>query len=641
MIKIRLQGKDERNYEKGIVALDVAKDISEGLARSVVGVKIDGKVCDLMTPLTDDCDIEFLKFADKDGKMVFWHTSTHIMAQAVKRLYPNAKLGTGPALDNGFYYDIDLEEKLTVEDLEKIEKEMKNIVSESLDIVRKEVSRNEAIEIMKNRNEDYKVEIINGLPEDATISLYQQGEFIDLCAGPHLPNTKYVKAFKLTSIAGAYWRADANNKQLQRLYGVSFEKKKELDEYLKLLEEAKLRDHRKLGKELDLFSMHEEGPGFPFFHPKGMVLRNTLEKFWRQEHEKAGYDEIKTPIILNEALWHQSGHWDHYKENMYFTKIDDEDYAIKPMNCPGSILTYKSHLFSYRDLPLRWAEMGQVHRHELSGALHGLMRVRTFTQDDAHLYVLPSQVKDELIGVIELADYVYSIFNFKYHVELSTRPENSMGTQEQWDIATNGLIAALEEKNINYIVNEGDGAFYGPKIDFHLQDAIGRTWQCGTIQLDFQLPERFDIHYIDNNNEKQRPVMLHRTIFGSIERFIGILIEHFAGKFPLWLSPVQVKILPISDKFADYAYEVQKELKNRGIRVNVDARAEKIGFKIREAQLEKVPYMLVIGEKEVENNTIAVRSRDLGDLGSMKKEEVIEKFVKEIEEKKIITPKED
>jgi len=641
MLKIRLQGKDERNYERGILALDVAKDISEGLARSVVGAKINGKVCDLMTPLTDDCDIEFLKFADKDGKMVFWHTSTHIMAQAVKRLYPNAKLGTGPALDNGFYYDIDLEEKLTVEDLEKIEKEMKNIVSESLDIVRKEVSRNEAIEIMKNRNEDYKIEIINGLPEDATISLYQQGEFIDLCAGPHLPNTKYVKAFKLTSIAGAYWRADANNKQLQRLYGISFEKKKELDEYLKLLEEAKLRDHRKLGKELDLFSMHEEGPGFPFFHPKGMVLRNTLEKFWREEHEKAGYDEIKTPIILNEALWHQSGHWDHYKENMYFTKIDGEDYAIKPMNCPGSILTYKTHLFSYRDLPLRWAEMGQVHRHELSGALHGLMRVRTFTQDDAHLYVLPSQVKDELIGVIELADYIYNIFNFKYHVELSTRPENSMGTQEQWDIATNGLIAALEEKNIKYIVNEGDGAFYGPKIDFHLQDAIGRTWQCGTIQLDFQMPERFDIHYIDSNNEKQRPVMLHRTVFGSIERFIGILIEHFAGKFPLWLSPLQVKILPISDKFVDYAYEVQKELKKLGIRVNVDARAEKIGFKIREAQLEKVPYMLVIGEKEVENNTLSVRSRDLGDLGSMKKEEVIEKFVKEIEEKKIITAKED
>lgn len=641
MLKIRLQGKDERNYEKGILALDVAKDISEGLARSVVGAKINGKVCDLMTPLTEDCDIEFLKFEDKDGKMVFWHTSTHIMAQAVKRLYPNAKLGTGPALDNGFYYDIDLEEKLTVEDLEKIEKEMKNIVSESLDIVRKEVSRNEAIEIMKSRNEDYKIEIINGLPEDATISLYQQGEFIDLCAGPHLPNTKYVKAFKLTSIAGAYWRADANNKQLQRLYGISFEKKKELDEYLKLLEEAKLRDHRKLGKELDLFSMHEEGPGFPFFHPKGMVLRNTLEKFWREEHEKAGYDEIKTPIILNEALWHQSGHWDHYKENMYFTKIDGEDYAIKPMNCPGSILTYKTHLFSYRDLPLRWAEMGQVHRHELSGALHGLMRVRTFTQDDAHLYVLPSQVKDELIGVIELADYIYNIFNFKYHVELSTRPENSMGTQEQWDIATNGLIAALEEKNIKYIVNEGDGAFYGPKIDFHLQDAIGRTWQCGTIQLDFQMPERFDIHYIDSNNEKQRPVMLHRTVFGSIERFIGILIEHFAGKFPLWLSPVQVKILPISDKFVDYAYEVQKELKKLGIRVNVDARAEKIGFKIREAQLEKVPYMLVIGEKEVENNTLSVRSRDLGDLGSMKKEEVIEKFVKEIEEKKIITAKED
>ena len=636
MIKITLQGKDEKTYQEGVIALDIAKDISEGFARSLVGAKINGKVYDLMTPIKEDCDIEFLKFADKDGKMVFWHTSTHIMAQAVKRLYPNAKLGTGPALDNGFYYDIDLDEKLTQDDLEKIEAEIKKIVSESLDIIRKEVSKQEAVDIMKKRGEDYKLEIIESLDENAVISLYEQGEFVDLCAGPHLPNTKFVKAVKLTSIAGAYWRADANNKQLQRLYGISFEKKKELDDYLKLLEEAKLRDHRKLGKELDLFSMHEEGPGFPFFHPKGMILRNRLESFWREEHEKRGYDEIKTPIILNEELWHQSGHWDHYKENMYFTKIDDEDYAIKPMNCPGSILTYKSYMFSYRDLPLRWAEMGLVHRHELSGALHGLMRVRAFTQDDAHLYVLPSQVKDELIGVIELADYVYSIFNFKYHVELSTRPENSMGTEEQWNIATNGLIDALKEKNIDYIVNEGDGAFYGPKIDFHLQDAIGRTWQCGTIQLDFQMPERFDIHYIDSNNEKKRPVMLHRTIFGSIERFIGILIEHFAGKFPLWLSPVQVKILPISDKFNDYAYEVQKELKSLGFRVEVDSRAEKIGFKIRESQLEKVPYMLVVGEKEEQTNSVAVRSRDLGDLGQISRQDLISKLQKENDEKIIL-----
>lgn len=640
MIKVRLQGKDERNYQEGIIALDIAKDISEGLARSVVGAKIDGKVCDLMTPITKDCDISFLKFADKEGKSVFWHTSTHIMAQAVKRLYPNAKLGTGPALDNGFYYDIDLEEKLTQDDLEKIEAEMKKIVSEGHDIKRMEVPRQKAIELMKERNETYKIEIIDGLAEDETISLYEQGEFLDLCAGPHLPNTKYVKAFKLTSVAGAYWRANAENKQLQRLYGISFEKKKDLDEYLKLLEEAKLRDHRKLGKELNLFSMHEEGPGFPFFHAKGMVLRNNLESFWREEHQKRGYDEIKTPIILNEDLWHQSGHWDHYKENMYFTEIDDEDYAIKPMNCPGSILTYKSHMFSYRDLPIRWAEMGLVHRHELSGALHGLMRVRAFTQDDAHLYVLPSQIKDELMGVIELEDYIYNIFGFKYHVELSTRPENSMGTQEQWDIATNGLIEALKEKNIEYIVNEGDGAFYGPKIDFHLEDAIGRTWQCGTIQLDFQMPERFDINYIDSDNEKKRPVMIHRTVYGSIERFIGILIEHFAGKFPLWLSPVQAKILPISDKFNDYAYDLRDELKDLGFRVEVDSRAEKIGFKIREAQLEKVPYMFVVGEKEQETNSVAVRSRDLGDLGQMPKTDLFEKLQKENDEKLIIKAEE-
>ena len=630
MLKIRLQGKDERNYERGILALDVAKDISEGLARSVVGAKINGKVCDLMTPLTDDCDIEFLKFADKDGKMVFWHTSTHIMAQAVKRLYPNAKLGTGPALDNGFYYDIDLEEKFTVEDLEKIEKEMKNIVSESLDIVRKEVSRNEAIEIMKSRNEDYKIEIINGLPEDATISLYQQGEFIDLCAGPHLPNTKYVKAFKLTSIAGAYWRADANNKQLQRLYGISFEKKKELDEYLKLLEEAKLRDHRKLGKELDLFSMHEEGPGFPFFHPKGMVLRNTLEKFWREEHEKAGYDEIKTPIILNEALWHQSGHWDHYKENMYFTKIDGEDYAIKPMNCPGSILTYKTHLFSYRDLPLRWAEMGQVHRHELSGALHGLMRVRAFTQDDAHVFCTKEQIEEQIIEIIDLYDKFYTLFGFEYHIELSTKPDKAIGSDEIWEMAEANLKSALEHKGIDYKLNPGDGAFYGPKIDFKMKDSIGRIWQCGTIQLDFNLPQRFEMSYIGADGEKHEPVMIHRAMYGSLERFLGILIEHYAGAFPIWLAPVQARILTISDEQVPFAKEVFKKLQEAGIRVEIDTRVEKIGYKIREANGDqKIPVQLIIGKNEVANNEVNVRRFGSQDSQNVSVDEIVNILIEE------------
>lgn len=635
MIKISLQGKPYKEYDEPIVAWDIAKEISMGLYKSALAVKINGELKDLKQVIDRDSDLEFLKFEDKGGKHAFWHTSTHIMAQAVKRLYPEAKFGTGPALDIGFYYDIDLDEKLTDQDLEKIEKEFEKIVKENLEVERKEVSRQEAIDIMKKRNEPYKLEIIEDLPEDSTISLYEQGEFIDLCSGPHIPNTSYVKAVKLTSIAGAYWRADANNKQLQRIYGVSFPKKGQLDEYLKQLEEAKLRDHRKLGKEMDLFSIHEEGPGFPFFHPKGMVLRNIIEQFWREEHFKRGYDEIKTPMILNEALWHQSGHWDHYKENMYFTTIDDQNYAIKPMNCPGSILIYNSKIYSYRDLPLRWAEMGLVHRHELSGALHGLMRVRAFTQDDAHLFVLPSQITDEIVGIIELENYIYSVFGFKYHVELSTRPENSMGTEEQWDMATEGLRKALEQKDISYIVNEGDGAFYGPKIDFHLEDAIGRTWQCGTIQLDFQLPERFDMSYIDSDGEKKQPVMIHRTVLGSMERFIGILIEHFAGKFPLWVAPVQIKVLPISDKFAGYAKEIQDRFQKEGFRVELDDRNEKIGYKIRQAQVEKVPYMFIIGEKEEEAKTISVRSRDEGELGAKGIDEIVKTLKEENDTKKM------
>lgn len=634
MIKITLQGKDEKSYEKGVMPEKIARDISDGLFNSSVALTVNGNVQDFLTPITEDADISFLKLDDEGGKKAFWHTSTHIMAQAVKRLYPEAKLGTGPALENGFYYDIDLDVPINEEVIAKIEAQMQKIVSEKIDIERKVVSRNEAISIMKERGEDYKVEIINSIPEDEDVSLYSHGEFVDLCAGPHLTNTKYVKAFKITSVAGAYWRADANNKQLQRLYGISFDKKSKLDDYLKMLEEAKERDHRKIGKEMDLFSIHEEGPGFPFFHPKGMVFRNLLEAFWRDEHRKAGYDEIKTPIILNEELWHRSGHWDHYKENMYFTTIDEENYAIKPMNCPGSILVYNSSPHSYRDLPLRWGEMGQVHRHELSGALHGLMRVRSFTQDDAHLFILPSQVKDELVGVINLFERVYSVFGFEYNVELSTRPENSMGTDEQWELATNGLKSALEEKNMKYIINEGDGAFYGPKIDFHLKDAIGRTWQCGTIQLDFQLPERFDMTYAASDGEKKRPIMIHRTVFGSIERFIGILIEHYAGKFPMWLAPVQMKVMSISEKFNDYSSEVAKTLKENGFRVEFDDRNEKIGYKIRQAQLEKVPYMIVIGEKEQEEKNVSVRSRDEGDLGSKTLDEFIKEMNEKIEDKK-------
>lgn len=633
MIKVTLKDGSSKEYPQGITVYEVAQDISMGLARAAVAAQVDGKTVDLMHPLNDDCQINILTFEDKEGKKAFWHTSAHIMAQAVKRLFPDVKLAIGPAIDNGFYYDFDTDRSFTPEDLDAIEAEMKKIVKEDLKLERFVLPRQEAIDYVADQNETYKVELIEELPQDSEISFYKQGEFVDLCAGPHLPSTGRVKAFKLLSLAGAYWRGDEKNKMLQRIYGISFPKKSQLDEYLARLEEAKKRDHRKLGKELDLFSIHEEGPGFPFFHPKGMVLRNILEDFWRQEHIKRGYEEIKTPIILNQDLWKRSGHWDHYQENMYFTKIDENDYAVKPMNCPGSMIVYKRKMHSYRDLPIRMAELGLVHRHELSGVLHGLMRVRCFTQDDAHIFMLPEQVKDEIVGVIDLVDYIYKQFGFNYHVELSTRPENAMGSQEDWDMATNALREALEEKNMEYVINEGDGAFYGPKIDFHLEDSIGRTWQCGTIQLDFQMPDRFDLTYIGPDGEKHRPVMLHRAIFGSLERFIGILIEHYAGAFPTWLAPVQVRLLSITDRSNEYIEKLTKEFEAAGIRVETDLRNEKIGYKIREARLQRIPYMLIVGDKEVENQQVSVRSRDEGDLGPMYVKDFLDKIQKEISQK--------
>lgn len=635
LINIKLKDGSVIQYEKGMTALDIASDISKGLARVALAAQIDGQVMDLMTEIHKDSELNILKFDDDGGKKAFWHTSAHIMAQAVKRIFPEAKLAIGPAIDNGFYYDFDVDRPFTPEDLELIEKEMRKIVKEDLSLQRFELPRDEAIALMEEKGEPYKVELIEDLPEDEHISFYRQGEFVDLCAGPHIPSTGKVRAFKLLSVAGAYWRGDENNKMLQRIYGTSFTKKSHLDEYLERLEEAKKRDHRKLGKELDLFSIREEGPGFPFFHPKGMVIKNTLESFWRKEHIRHGYQEIQTPMILNRDLWIRSGHWDHYQENMYFTKIDDMDYAVKPMNCPGSMLVYKRHIHSYRDLPLRMGELGLVHRHELSGTLHGLMRVRCFTQDDAHLFMLPEQIKDEIIGIIDMVDYFYNIFGFKYHVELSTRPEDSMGSDEDWERAIDALKEALEEKNMPYILNEGDGAFYGPKIDFHLEDCLGRTWQCGTIQLDFQMPERFDLTYIGADGERHRPVMIHRVIFGSIERFIGILIEHFAGAFPTWIAPVQVKVMSISEKTSEYVDEIVSKLAEHDIRVEADNRNEKIGYKIREAQLEKVPYMLIVGDREAESRTISVRSRSRGDLGTMGIEEFIAKIQEEIESKAI------
>ncbi|NEZ47724.1 threonine--tRNA ligase [Clostridium niameyense] len=633
MIKVTLKDGKVMEFEQGTTISDVAMKISPALYKKAIVAKVDGETKDLMTALDKDCNLEILDFKDEMGKWTLRHTASHILAQAVKRLYPQVKLAIGPAIDTGFYYDFDVDFTFTPEMLEKVEKEIEKIVKEDEKLERFELPREEAIKYMKEKNEPYKVELIEDLPEGAVISFYKQGDFVDLCAGPHVPSTKKVKAIKLLSVAGAYWRGDEKNKMLQRIYGTAFTKKSELEEYLNMLEEAKKRDHRKIGKELDLFTMHEEGPGFPFFHPKGIVLRNILESFWREEHTKAGYQEIRTPLILNEALWHQSGHWDHYKENMYFTKIDNEDYAIKPMNCPGGILVYKNSMHSYRELPLRLSELGIVHRHELSGALHGLMRVRCFTQDDAHLFMTKEQIKDEIVGVIRLIDKFYKVFGFEYFVELSTRPEDSMGSDEDWEVATEGLIEALKVVGKEYKLNEGDGAFYGPKIDFHLKDCIGRTWQCGTIQLDFQMPERFDLNYIGKDGEKHRPVMVHRTIYGSVERFIGILIEQFAGAFPAWLAPVQVKLMNITDNQFDYLKNIESELKENNIRVEIDTRNEKIGYKIREAQLQKVPYMLVIGDKEMESGKVSVRSRKDGDLGSMDLQEFISRIEKECVEK--------
>lgn len=630
MIRVTLKDGSIQEFQSGITVKSVAESISAGLARIVLAGEVDGKVKDLTYQLEWDCTLNLLTFEDEGGKNAYRHTASHVLAQAVKRVFPNVKLAIGPAIQNGFYYDFETDKNFSPEDLTRLEKEMEKIIKEDFVLERFTLPRDEAIKFMEERDEPYKVELIKDLPEGEEISFYKQGDFVDLCAGPHLPSTGKLKAIKLMNAAGAYWRGNENNKMLQRIYGTAFPKKSELDEHITRIEEAKKRDHRKLGRELDLFDILDEGPGFPFFMPKGMVLRNVLEDFWREQHKKAGYQEIKTPIILNKDLWLRSGHWENYRENMYTVEIDEQDFAIKPMNCPGGMLVFKRKLHSYRDLPQRMGELGLVHRHELSGALHGLMRVRCFTQDDAHIFMTPDQIKDEVIGVIDLIDNFYRVFGFKYSVELSTRPEKSIGSDEMWELSTAGLKEALDAKGMAYKINEGDGAFYGPKIDFHLEDSIGRTWQCGTIQLDMNLPERFDLTYVGPDGEKHRPVMIHRVVFGSIERFIAILTEHFAGAFPTWLSPVQVKILPLVDKHHDYAYQVKKILEDNGLRVEVDARNEKIGYKIREAQMEKTPYMLVIGDKEMESASVAVRSRKDGDLGAMSAEQFKEKILEEI-----------
>lgn len=635
MTVLRLPDGSERKFEGEILVKDAVKDISEGLYRASVGAVVNDKILGMNDVISKDGDFKVVKFEDKEGKQIFWHTTSHVMAFAIQNLFPGTKFAIGPSIENGFYYDLDSDHVFTPEDLVLIEEEMHKIVKAGYEVEKISIDRDEALKVFAEKNQPYKIELIKELPSDEEITLYKIGDFIDLCRGPHLENIKKIKAVKLLSIAGAYWRGSEKNKMLQRIYGISFEKKSQLDDYITLQEEAEKRDHRKIGKELDLFSFHEEGPGFPFFHPNGMVLRNTLIDWWRKVLDENGYGEIMTPIILNEDLWHRSGHWDHYKENMYFTKIDDMAYAIKPMNCPGSVLTYASKPRSYRDLPLRFSEFGLVHRHELSGALHGLFRVRAFTQDDAHVYCLPSQIKDEVFKLIDLADFLYTTFGFKYGIELSTRPEDYMGDLESWNYAEKSLEEALKEKGLPYEINAGDGAFYGPKIDFKLQDAIGRTWQCGTIQLDFQLPENFDLVYTNDKGEKERPVMLHRALLGSLERFIGILVEHYAGKFPLWLSPTQVQVVPVSEKFLDYANEVGKKIKENGLRVKVDESDEKLGYKIRQAQLKKVPYVFVVGEKEVNDKTISVRERDGNDLGEKNIEEFVEILKKEVEEKTI------
>ena len=632
-VKIILPDGSAKEYAAGTTLGEAVKKLSNSLAKKVLAANVNGELTDLREELVDGSEVAFLTFEEDGGKHTLRHTASHVMAQAVKRLWPEAKLAIGPAIDKGFYYDIDMEHTLTPEDLGKIEKEMSRIVKENLPITKSVMSRQEAIEFFKSKNEDYKVELIEDLPEDAVISCYAQGDFVDLCAGPHVASTGKVKAFKLQSIAGAYWRGDEKNKMLQRIYGTAFEKKEELDAYLHMLEEAAKRDHRKLGKELGLFVIKEEGPGFPFFLPKGMALRNELENFWREVHHDFEYDEIRTPIILNKHLWETSGHWDHYRENMYTTIIDDEEYAIKPMNCPGGILVYQNEMHSYRDLPLRYAELGLVHRHELSGALHGLFRVRAFTQDDAHVFMLPEQMQSELMKVIELFDRIYSQFGLKYHVELSTKPDNAMGDDAIWEAATEALRNAIEAKGIDYVINPGDGAFYGPKLDYHIEDSLGRTWQCGTIQLDMNLPERFNVEYIGEDGQKHRTIMIHRACFGSMERFIGILTEHYAGAFPTWMAPVQVKVLPISEKHVEYANQLAKQMRHDYVRVEVDNRNEKIGYKIRQAQMEKVPYMLVVGDKEMEDNSVNVRKHGGDELGTVPFDEFFNSIKIEIKER--------
>ena len=632
-VKIILPDGSAKEYAAGTTLGEAVKQLSNSLAKKVLAANVNGELTDLREELVDGSEVAFFTFEEDGGKHTLRHTASHILAQAVKRLWPEAKLAIGPAIDKGFYYDIDMEHTLTPEDLGKIEKEMSRIVKENLPITKSVMSRQEAIEFFKSKNEDYKVELIEDLPEDAVISCYAQGDFIDLCAGPHVASTGKVKAFKLQSIAGAYWRGDEKNKMLQRIYGTAFEKKEELDAYLHMLEEAAKRDHRKLGKDLGLFVIKEEGPGFPFFLPKGMALRNELENFWREVHHDFEYDEIRTPIILNKQLWETSGHWEHYRENMYTTIIDDEEYAIKPMNCPGGILVYQNEMHSYRDLPLRYAELGLVHRHELSGALHGLFRVRAFTQDDAHVFMLPEQMQSELMKVIELFDRIYSQFGLKYHVELSTKPDNAMGDDAIWEAATEALRNAIEAKGIDYVINPGDGAFYGPKLDYHIEDSLGRTWQCGTIQLDMKLPERFNVEYIGEDGQKHRTIMIHRACFGSMERFIGILTEHYAGAFPTWMAPVQVKVLPISEKHVEYANQLAKQMRHDYVRVEVDDRNEKIGYKIRQAQMEKVPYMLVVGDKEMEDNSVNVRKHGGDELGTVPFDEFFNSIKIEIKER--------
>lgn len=636
MVKVTLKDDVVKEFQSGTTVMDIAKSIGMGLYKAACLAKIDGETCDLRTPVTKDCHVEILTFDDEDGKKAFWHTTSHILAQAVKRLYPSAKLAIGPSIANGFYYDFDVDFSFTPEILEKIEAEMKKIVKENIQLEQFDLSADEALKLMEENDEPYKVELIKEhAGKGEKISFYKQAEFTELCAGPHIPDTGRVKAFKLTSIAGAYWRGDEKNKMLQRIYGISFTKQSELTEYLERIEEAKKRDHRKLGKELGLFALRDEAPGMPFFLPNGMILRNTLIDYWHEVHERWGYLEISTPQIMKRSLWETSGHWDHYKDNMYTTVIDGEDFAIKPMNCPGSILVYELEPHSYKELPLRYGELGRVHRHELSGALHGLFRVRCFTQDDAHILLAPDQIRDEVVRISQLFDEVYNLFKLPYTIELSTMPEDHMGTKEEWDKATKSLSDAIESIGKEYTVNEGDGAFYGPKLDFHIEDSLGRTWQCGTIQLDFQLPERFNLEYTGADGEKHCPVMIHRVVFGSVERFIGVLIEHFAGAFPLWLSPVQAVVLPIADRHADRAHEIEAELKKYGIRVKVDDRSEKIGYKIREAQLQKTPYMLVVGDKEVENGTVSVRHRGEGDIGSMELSSLCDRLADEVKTKAI------